>query len=342
MIKKILLTLMTLCILGIVIYVNVTNKMEYNDDFTIGNTPGNLMNNGLFCEEGNKIYFSNANDYDRLYSMDLDCKNFKKIAGNAVSKINCAGKYIYYASINNKYKDIDKTDSTGSTLSSGGIGLFRCEKNGDHSTTLYDNAVGNVSLAGNHLYYQHYDKVNGLTLYKVRIDGKEGNCLFNTNINPSGIYNGSLYYANTKDNHNIYKMSLMDDSYEMFLEGNFSQVLPFENYVYYLDLNNNYALTRVDLDGENAEVVVNSRVSTYNFSTDGTYLYYQIDNGDESRMCQMNLSTMQENILIKGNYCDINVTSKYVFFRGFDNNRMYVVEVTEQPKLNIFSPPVKK
>lgn len=338
--KKIVLSLMTVAILGFIVYVNLTSKTVYNDDMTTGNTPGNIMNNGYFCENGDTIYFSNANDYDKLYAMDLNCSNFKRLGKTAVSDINSAGKYIFYASRNSKFKDEERSSAAGSVLSSGSIGLFRCNLNGSHIQTLYNSSVGNAALAGNYIYYQHYDKEYGLKLYKVKLDETEGICLYNGRINPSGIYNGSMYYAGTEKDHNIYKMSLRDDSYDMFYEGNCSNVIAFENHVYFLDLDNNYALTRVNMDGTEPEVIVNDRILTYNFSFNGKYLYYQIDNENNSRICQMNMETGKEHIILKGNFCDINVTSNYVFFKGFKTDQIYVIAIEEAPKLNIFDPPI--
>lgn len=340
--KKILLTLMSVAILGFIVYVNLTSRTVYNDEMTIGNTPGNIMNNGYFCENGDTIYFSNANDYDKLYSMDLNCSNFKRLGKTAVSDISCAGTYIFYASRNNKYKDVESSSAVGDVLSSGGIGLFRCNLNGSHTQNLYSNAVGNATLAGNYIYYQHYDSENGLKLYKVKLDETEGTCLYTGRVNPAGIYNGNMYFAGTEEDHNIYKMSLFDDSYDKFYEGNCSNVIVFENNVYFLDLNNNYALTRVNMQGKKPELVVNDRVLTYNFSFNGKYLYYQIDNENNSRICQMNMETGEEHILLKGNFCDINVTSNYVFFKGFKTDHVYVIAVEDNPKLNIFDPPILK
>lgn len=342
MTRKILLSLMCIGIIGFIIFVNVNNKMEYNDDFAVGNTAGNLMNGGLFCENGDLIYFSNANDNNRLYSMSPDCTQFKKLSKNIVSEINCAGKYIYYVSENNKYKDKKGSDSSGAGISSGGVGLYRCTLKGSQTAILYNNAVGNAALSGNYLYYQHYSKEKGVEVYKVKIDGKEGTRIFDSDVNPVGIHNGSMYFTGTKTDHSIYKMSLINDSFEPFYEGNCAKVIVFENHVYFLDLNNNYALTRVNLDGTDPEVIVNDRVFTYNFSTDGSYLYYQIDKQEESRICQMNLTTKKENVILKGNFCNINVTSKYVFFQEYDSSRIYVIKAEENPTLNIFDPPIKK
>lgn len=340
--KKVILPILVIALASsLILYANISNRILYNDDLVTGNTSGNIMNGGYYCEQGNTIYFSNLNDYERLYSMNLDCKKFKRIVKRTVSDINCAGKYIYYVGKNSKYKKA-KSETSGSNLSSGGVGLYRSDLKGHHTQTLYSNVVGSVSLSGNYLYYQHYDKNKGVYLYKVKIDEKEGQCLFKTYTSPVGIYNGNLYYAGTKKDHNIYKMSLLHNSYEQIYEGNCSNVLVFQNKLYYIDLDNSYALTRINLDGTNKEVVVNAPILTYNFSLNGDFLYYQIDSQENSCICQMDMKTNEQNIILKGNFCNINTTSKYVFFREYDTDNEYVIRDIKNPKLNLFDPPIIK
>ena len=43
------------------------NQTVHNNDNAIGNTAGNLINGGLFCEYNDKIYFANPDDYNKLY-----------------------------------------------------------------------------------------------------------------------------------------------------------------------------------------------------------------------------------------------------------------------------------
>lgn len=330
-----------IAIVILIVYSNYQNRFVYNDDMVVGNTPGNLMNGGYFCENGDTIYFSNSNDYQKLYSMNLDCKKFKRIGKTTVSEINCAGKYIYYAANANKYKD-KKGSSSGSVLSNGGIGLFRSDKKGNHTQTLYDKAVGQVSLSGNFLYYQHYDKNKGVYLYKTKIDEKLGHEIFKCKVSPVGIHDRALYYCGVEKDHSIFKMSLLDESYEKVYEGNCTHALVFQNKLYFIDMNNNYALTRINMDGTEPTVLEKERVLTYNFSLNGNFLYYQIDNQDKSRICQMDMETGEVTTLLKGNFCNINTTSKYIFFSEYDTDNVYVLKDEKNPKLNMFEPPIIK
>ena len=57
---------------ALVIVFSHTGKMKMNPDDAIGNTAGNLNNDGLFCEIGDKIYFSNLYDGGALFAVLVD------------------------------------------------------------------------------------------------------------------------------------------------------------------------------------------------------------------------------------------------------------------------------
>lgn len=81
------------------LFVILSSRIPMNDEFTIGNTPGNLNNGGYFCEMDGRVYFANAYDNFALYSMNPDETDLDKYNEGAVSSINAAGNYLYYAQV---------------------------------------------------------------------------------------------------------------------------------------------------------------------------------------------------------------------------------------------------
>ena len=51
---------------------HMASKTIMNTGYVNGNTGSNLYNNGLFCENGDTLFFSNPDDGLRLYSMNRD------------------------------------------------------------------------------------------------------------------------------------------------------------------------------------------------------------------------------------------------------------------------------
>lgn len=75
----------------------ISSYIPLNDENTVGNTPGNLNNNGYFCEYDGRVYFANAYDNYSLYSMNPDETDIKKLHDGSSSHICAGGDYLYYA-----------------------------------------------------------------------------------------------------------------------------------------------------------------------------------------------------------------------------------------------------
>ena len=94
MFKKLGLGLFALIIIGTIIYYGIgsaTPKTQMNKGYVNGNTAGNLYNGGLFCESDGTIFFSNPSDGGKLYSMDSNGQNLKKLSNDA--ELNVILKY---------------------------------------------------------------------------------------------------------------------------------------------------------------------------------------------------------------------------------------------------------
>lgn len=338
--KKIFLAVITLGIICFIVYANIASRVIYNDADAIGSTAGNLLNGGLFCEYDNKIYFANSNDSDKLYSMDSNCTNFKRLTNCAVKQINAAGKYAYYSIVDSK-KSASKKDNGSSMIGIAKKGLYRINKNGSDAVTLYSNFSGDLALSGNTVYYQHYDEEEGISLYGVKIDGKTGSCVLRSSISPASVKNNVLYYAEIDGNHNIYSYNLKTKEKDLIAEGNFGCVMLSGNFLYYLDLDKDYNVGRMNLDGSGQKILVNEHVSTFNVSNDQKYLYYQIDNAKDNGLYQMTLKNKKTQSILKGNFNSIHVTSNYVFFKEFDTELNYIFPVEKNPEASLFNPPKK-
>ena len=97
--KKFIIGILAILIIGILIFfgINMSNsKTIMNEGYVNGNTAGNLYNGGMFCEYNGVIYFSNPSDGGKLYSMDSNGNNLKKLTNDCATYINVDDNYIYY------------------------------------------------------------------------------------------------------------------------------------------------------------------------------------------------------------------------------------------------------
>ena len=98
--KKILIALIAVILLGLAAFgiykfTNTKDETIMNNGYVNGNTAGNLYNGGAFCEYNGTIFFSNPSDRGKLYSMDSNGKNLKKLADDIPTYINADENYVY-------------------------------------------------------------------------------------------------------------------------------------------------------------------------------------------------------------------------------------------------------
>lgn len=308
--KVFILILIILAILGAVVFFNLRSKMQYNDDNAIGNTAGNLNNGGFFCESNGVIYFSNPYDDSKLYSMNSDCTNAKKLSDDHVASINVHGNYIYYV------KNNTSSNSVNAVLHGQLTGVFRCNLDGKNVVSLYDKPSGIISLCGNYVYYQHYDNTTALTLYKIKIDKTDNKLISKSNYNPSSFYNGKIYFSNITDNHNICSIDTKTDSVSTFFSGN-TYLTDMEGaYLYYIDIDKGYSLVRLNTQNNTIELLSSGRCINYNLY--GNKIFYQKE-GEDAGLYRMNIDgTNQEHIAL-GDFNNIHCTSQYTFFQYLNN-----------------------
>lgn len=310
--KKIIIPAVIVVILA-VLFLTIrlaNNKVPENDPNTTGNTAGNLLNNGLFCEDDGIVYFSNAYDSSYLYSMNPDETGIKRLTNTSVNYINAAGDYLYY------YQN-DKAGNSSSWGGHGTLGVYRSSKNGKRTDCIKRTVCGVITLAGNSLYFQNYNNSEGMTLYKSDLNGNKKEQAVNAIIDPSCVQDGFIYYAGIEGDHNLHRLNTADDSVAVILNGNFWNPIVAGSTIYYMNVSDNYSLYRCSLSLDFNEKLTEDRVDTFNITPD--YIFYQKNSTDSPALMRMRLDGSEPTEIMRGNYTDINVTSRYVYFHEFGN-----------------------
>lgn len=318
--------LVVIAIAAVVLVIFFSGRVKLygdEDDDTTGNTSGNLLNGGLFCECDGSIYFANPYDQNTLYVMDDDLTDAKQINKDNVSYLNVAGKYIFYTKRNDK-----KTVDSDAFMAFSTTGLYRVTTKGKQLGRLYDDPTQVACLYGNYVYYQHYDQTNGLWLYRTRMDGEDEAKLLEEPCAPYVVYNQMIYYTGTKNDHAIHYMNITGGGDSVLLDGNFTGLTLQGDYLYFLDMGENYILKRMLLSGGNVETVINTRLATYNVTENGD-IFCQVDDGtDGNGLYYLASGTGSLQLIQQGNFNYLNLTSKYLFFEEFDQSKAYVMDLT--------------
>lgn len=332
--KKIIIILLAIIVLGI----GLNTLINANDDETImntgyvnGNTAGNLYNGGLFCEYNGVIFFANPSDGDKLYSMDANGANLKKLTDDAATYINADENYVYY--VRNNPGDSLNFDFVAFHRNA----LVRVDHDGKNTVILDTEPSLYAALLGNYIYYIHYDEQNASTLYKVRIDGEEQKQVMEDAVftcNADGQY---FYYNGMHTDGNIHRYDTATDTTTVVYEGNtFQPIVSDGADVYYIDGNTDYSIIHTSLNFDNPTYITRDSVDAYNVH--GSYIYYQRYDKDGSALCMIKNDGSEEMVIKEGDFCDIHVTSYFVFFREYHSQKMYYFPRSNPDDVKMFKP----
>lgn len=308
--KAIIFAASVILIIGLTIfYMIYSSSTRAVPDGVIGNTAGNLNNDGLFCESDGMVYFSNPYDDGALYSMKPDGSDLKKLSDLGAKWINAGGNYIFF------YGTHSKTQTgLGSVITK--PAMYRVKKeDGGSLTALTKDVSQDMILYGNKIYYQHYTEKNGTTFAVVDLKSKESTELLDFMINPSNLYQGQIYYNGMYDDHFLYSYDIVTGAVNTIWEGDIWNPIYDGNYVYYMDVLNNYRLCRYSIPNNTIEILTEDRVDFFNLY--GDYIYYQKNSKKEPALKRMRADGSEEEIVASGNYSNVNITSTYTYFTAF-------------------------
>lgn len=302
-----------LLFLGIFTASYLQRRVVMNPAGTIGNTAGNLHNSGLFCEYNGVVYFSNATDKGSLYSMSPDESNLKKLGDMPVQNILAGGGYLYYFQL--KSKDHNGLGSVTNTHS-----FNRCRQNGKNAVCLTRDVVVRGQLLDNYLYLLCAGKENP-SFYKLKIDKSQKVDLAHYTIDPSCAVDGIIYYNGTLEDHALYRLDTSTDVSGKIWDGNLWNPVINGDFLYYMDVENNYRLCRYSLSTQSIEILTSDRVDCFNVGNG--YIYYQKNDAASPQLKCMHTDGSNSISVADGNFSNINMTSQYVYFQEFGIEDVY-------------------
>ena len=309
--KNILMVIIVAAALALlIISFSMTGKMKMNPADAVGNTAGNLNNSGLFCESGNKVYFSNLYDSGAMYSMNPDQTDLKLINESDCYSINCAGDYLYYCM---------QSDSGGSGLGSLVLisGAYRSATSGKNAVCFDNNHILLLSLSGNYVFYQRYTQKDFTTLVKEKIDRSGKDEVADYVINPSCIADQKVYFNGTVNDHHMYSMNVADNSITDVWDYDIWDPVYQDGWIYYMDIHNNYRLCRYSLSDKSNEVLTKDRIDYFNIL--GDTIYYAKSDKEHPALIRMKSDGSSPETVKEGVFNNINMTSTYTYFTEYGN-----------------------
>ena len=294
-------------IIGIGALLMLSQRIVMNPEGTVGNTAGNLNNDGRFCEYDGTVYFLNSFDGGGLFAMNPDESDIRRLNSLDVRNILAGGKYLYYYHTGISY------DNAGFSGELGLHALQRARLNGSNSEALTTEVVVTAQLVYNYLYVLSASG-SGPSFFKVKMDNSDRVNLAEYEINPACAENGIIYYNGTQGNHYLHALDTATDVVREIWRGNLWYPILEGDYVYYMDVANDYRLCRYSLSQDVIEVLAQERVDCFNLG--GGYIYYQTNGTDAALKC-MRTDGSNATVIASGVYHHISMTSQYVYFQDF-------------------------
>lgn len=288
------------------------SRIFFNEDGVNGNLPGNLYNNGSFCESNDVIYFSNPDDHYSLYSMTSDGKNLTKMTNDYVTYINADDHYVYYIR-NNVLGSAQSSIFRWNTNS-----LCRLDKNGGEPEVLEADPCIYACLSGNYIYYLHYTEDKGTTLYKIKIDGTERKEVLRASYIMCDAVGTYIYYSGVEHDHNLYRLDTTTDSISTIFTGNTYNPILSGDGIYFMDCDDNYSLAKVDLATGTKTTIIPYRIDCYNLNENA--IYFQKNDAEYPELRKASLDGTNDTLLLSGNYTELNLTSDFLYFKRFQDD----------------------
>lgn len=319
-------------IVGISVWRYMDNRVLYNETFVNGNSAGNLYNGGLFCESSGKVFFSNPDDKNRLYSMDLNGSNLQKLSNDTAMFINADSHYVYYVRRNGQQ------DENFAVFAFNNNSLCRIPRDGGKVVILDEDPCIYATLIGNYIYYLHYDSEDATTLYRIGIDGKDKEKVSDDYMFTCSALGQYFYYDGTGDGR-LYEYDTVSNSSTMVYDCQcYKPIVTSDDNVYYMDVNKNNALVHTNIRFGNPNTLTTDSIDLYNVY--GSYIYYQRYSPDGSGLCMIKNDGTGFRELIGGDFSNIHVTSYYIYATDYHTNQVYCTPTANPGELTLFHPGV--
>ncbi len=328
--KSILITVIVICILVIaVLLIKISSRLPENPPDYAGNTAGNIYNRGLFAEDETYIYFANLADNFRLYRATHDLEDITCIHRDSVEYLNpdSESHFMFYSRINYR-----QNTSGNDVFDIFDTGIYRLQLKNEALTRLYPKACGAVLLGGNTLFYQTHGEDGNYDLYTLPVNTEDAKASLLTSdyFTPACFKDGYLYYAGVTDDHSLYALLPETGSTSRVAEIDCYQPIITSDGTYFLSQAHDYSLFYLPNTSDTATLISDERISSYNLSTDGRTLFYQVDNGKNNRLCRYDISSQKVTELISGDYKNLNTVSDYLFFTDFAETICHGYDITSE------------
>lgn len=256
----------------------------------LGNSTGNLNNNGHYAFHDGWLYYNNHNDEGRLYKKKLDGSEIRKVSDDSnVVYINAVRDKVYYLS-NHK--------------------IVKSSLDGTEREVLRDFGSGGLNVmavVGDWIYYTEKPSDMFGSLYRMRVDGTSVELLESNPVSRMLVNKGKVYYV--IHTHKLFVIDADGSNKRKLLDGGISSL---EMAGESLFINYNGQLYRMSTDGK--DLTEFSEKNAQNLNVDGDWLYYSDHSEYSKKLYRINLNDKTEQKLSDQKTFYLNIAGGQIFF----------------------------
>jgi serine/threonine protein kinase len=279
----------------------------------MGSSNGNVQNTCEAAMQGNRLYIADNNNSLGIFALDIE-------SGDVVAQLtndsrdlyylNVAGDYLYYCAVENGgdneilyYAYRTKTDGS------------------EQPEPLLDNAK-NIVVYGDYLYYVDTvtKALKRMNTYTCEIEDVLVNAGYFMNISDDRIF-----CADSGDSTGIYSYALDGSDEKRVIDADCYNMVVSGGWIYYLTSENDGSqIRRVDIEGDNDQLVVSDKVHSFNVIA--SCVYYST--GEEYALKCLNLLNLDTtDILDYGKYPTlVESASNLILFTTDENGKLNIYD----------------
>lgn len=335
--------------------------LAYSEQF-----PDALSTSAFAAINGNPIVFvSDNNDLNAKYLLadkKSDVKNMYVIGGSAGIKdselddikqsINYevddtksnSGSNVYYYNVENNGSSIVNDGgymyfglNSNNSISGLTKGIYSIKSDNTDITKaqkISDDFANKIWSNNNWLYYADYSDNNGNgAFFRVNKTGTDKQKVSDNNLRYLNFDGDNIYYSEYISSDNpknflIYKMNGDGTSKQQIGSARGIYLQKVDNYIYYLNVDDNYRIYRISTDGLYNQLISNDPAIDY-MKVSGDFIYY-CNSDDNDSIYRIRKDGTQRQKLNFDNSKNVNIVGNYIYYGLADENNsdsLYKMEI---------------
>jgi len=298
----------------------------------IGNSNGNLVNQGVITQEFDTIYYVNFRENQSIYSYNLESQKHEQLTEDPAKQLNVVNGTLYFLeeSLSNSWD------------------AYQMNVDGTEKEQIGSSNVNYIGAFEKGVYYYN---VSEETLYFLDHDKPYSTKVLDETMTSVQIVDEYLYFvemeSDSSDNNDeiptkIIRVDLESKERKTILEERIGDDAPCyivtDEYIFYCRYNDAYSLYRSDLNGDNVLRLTDDRM--YDFNTDGEYVYYLNPYYDEGIIRIKSDGSERKKIMNEWNVSSyyapyISIFGDDIFYRKLRSSTKYDLYRVEPEKAKV-------